>query len=133
MKQLTRTQLVDIARSKEGGAWSAVDPHFIDKLVAFGREVLRRTEPVPRVPTMDVGQVIHLLRNPWGWAESDLRRARLEAAALIEASENPYDQRTQPEQPGIAKETMNECATSTERNPGDDGQSSVLKQATVQR
>ena len=33
---------------------------------------------------MTKNEILHILRNPYGWTEDEVRRARLEAADLIE-------------------------------------------------
>lgn len=35
-------------------------------------------------------QVIHILRNPHGWSDDDIRTARLEAARIIEKYKDAY-------------------------------------------
>jgi hypothetical protein len=37
----------------------------------------------------DSDLVIHILRNPYGWHENDIRRARLAAADALEAFTTP--------------------------------------------
>lgn len=55
----TELNLMAIARSAEGGAWSAVDRAFIDKLVMFAREVLRLYGDRPRDLTKDEVRAIY--------------------------------------------------------------------------
>lgn len=35
-------------------------------------------------------KILHILRNPYGWSESDVRWARLEGAKLIEDYKDAY-------------------------------------------
>jgi hypothetical protein len=57
---ITEAQLMTIARSDAGGAWSAVDRCFIDKLVMFAREVLRQHGAHTRVLTKEEVRQIYL-------------------------------------------------------------------------
>lgn len=36
-------------------------------------------------------RLLHILRNPWGWSEEDVRSARLAAAELIEKQRPQFD------------------------------------------
>lgn len=36
---------------------------------------------------MSIGDVLHILRNPYGWSEDDTEKARLEACKLIESGQ----------------------------------------------